>query len=96
MYVYKDKKYQFDIHTSSLVYFFWEKNKVITTLRNLTTSRAPVVKVSFHPKNHSVICVVGVGFFRMARLTEGVFKTFGFSKVDSFPAEALYLSFMNH
>ncbi len=36
--------------------------------------------MSFHPKNHNVICVVGSGFFRMCRLTEGVLKPFGFQK----------------
>ncbi len=38
-------------------------------------------KVSFHPKNHNVICVVGSGFFRMCKLTEGILKPFGFQKV---------------
>ena len=67
----------------SLVYFFWEKNKVITSLRNLTTSKNPIHEVSFHPKNHSIICIVGSGFFRMCRLTEGVLKPFGFQKVET-------------
>ena len=64
----------------SLVYFFWEKNKVITTLKGLTTQKAPITEVTFHPKDHNVICVVGAGFFRMCRLTEGVLKPFGFAK----------------
>ena len=34
----------------SLVYFFWEKNKIITTLKKMTTSKAPVTEVSFHNK----------------------------------------------
>eukprot|EP00094_Tigriopus_californicus_P008583 TCALIF_08273-PA protein Name:"Similar to WDR65 WD repeat-containing protein 65 (Homo sapiens)" AED:0.08 eAED:0.08 QI:0/0.28/0.12/0.75/0.42/0.37/8/0/1160 len=64
----------------SLVYFFWEKNKVITTLKNLSTPKVPIHEVSFHPKNHNVICIIGSGFFRMCRLTEGVLKQFGFQK----------------
>ena len=53
---------------------------MITTLRNLTTSRSPITEVSFHPKNHNIICVVGSGFFRLCRLTEGVLKQFGYAK----------------
>ena len=55
----------------SLVYFFWEKNKVITTLRNLSTAKNPITEVSFHPKDRSVVCVIGHGVFKMCRLTEG-------------------------
>lgn len=49
----------------SLVYFFWEKNKVITTLKNLSTIKNPVTQVSFHPKDRSVVCVVGQGIFKV-------------------------------
>ena len=66
----------------SLVYFFWEKNKVITTLKNLSTTRNPVTQVSFHPKDRSVVCIVGQGIFKMCRLTEGVLKQFGFQKAE--------------
>ena len=55
----------------SLVYFFWEKNKVITTLRNLSTAKNPITEVSFHPKDRAVVCVIGHGVFKMCRLTEG-------------------------
>ena len=51
----------------SLVYFFWEKNKVITTLRNLSTIKNPIEEVSFHPKDRSVVCVIGQGIFKMCR-----------------------------
>ena len=66
----------------SLVYFFWEKNKVITTLKNMSTAKNPVTQVSFHPKDRSVVCIVGQGIFRMCRLTEGVLKQFGFQKAE--------------
>ena len=66
----------------SLVYFFWEKNKVITTLKNMSTSRNPIAQVSFHPKDRSVVCIVGQGIFKMCRLTEGVLKQFGFQKAE--------------
>ena len=49
----------------SLVYFFWEKNKVITTLKNLSTIKNPVTQISFHPKDRSVVCVVGQGIFKV-------------------------------
>ena len=38
----------------SLVYFFWEKNKVITTLKNMSTIRNPIAQVSFHPKGQEI------------------------------------------
>ena len=66
----------------SLVYFFWEKNKVITTLKNMSTIRNPIAQVSFHPKDRSVVCIVGQGIFKMCRLTEGVLKQFGFQKAE--------------
>ena len=66
----------------SLVYFFWEKNKVITTLRNLSTPKNPITEVSFHPKDRSVVCIIGQGIFKMCRLTEGILKPFGFSKSE--------------
>ena len=50
----------------SLVYFFWEKNKVITTLKNLSTAKNPVTEVSFHPKDRSIVCIVGQGIFKVS------------------------------
>ena len=52
----------------SLVYFFWEKNKIITTLKNLSTAKNPVTQVSFHPKDRSIVCVVGQGIFKVRRI----------------------------
>ena len=65
-----------------LVYFFWEKGKVITTSKTVTSSSGWVTEVSFHPKDHDVVCIVGKGIFRLCRLIEGVLKTFGFTKGD--------------
>ena len=48
-----------------MVYFFWEKNKVITTLKNLSTSKNPITEVSFHPKDRTVVCIVGQGTFEL-------------------------------
>lgn len=53
---------------------------MITTLKNLSTFRNPVTEVSFHPKDHNIICIVGSGIFKMCRLTEGILKPFGFQK----------------
>ena len=50
-----------------LVYFFWEKGKVITSSR----TGGCVTEVSFHPKDHDIVCIVGRGIFRMCRLIEG-------------------------
>ena len=65
-----------------MVYFFWEKNKVITTLKNLSSAKNPITEVSFHPKDRSVVCIIGQGIFKMCRLTEGILKPFGFSKSE--------------
>ena len=65
-----NSSYKF-VFNYSLVYFFWEKNKVITTLRNLSTAKNPITEVSFHPKDRAVVCVIGHGVFKMCRLTEG-------------------------
>ena len=50
-----------------LVYFFWEKGKVITSSK----TGGWVREVSFHPKDHDVVCIVGKAIFRMCRLIEG-------------------------
>ena len=54
-----------------LVYFFWEKGKVITTSRTVTSAQASVTEVSFHPKDHDIVCIIGRNTFRMCRLIEG-------------------------
>ena len=54
-----------------LVYFFWDKGKVITTSKTVTSSAGSVTEVSFHPKDHDVVCIIGKSTFRMCRLIEG-------------------------
>ena len=54
-----------------LVYFFWEKGKVITTSKTVTSSAGSVTEVSYNPKDHDVVCIIGKGIFRMCRLIEG-------------------------
>ena len=58
-----------------LVYFFWEKGKVITTSKTVTSSAGSVTEVSFHPKDHDVVCIIGKSTFRMCRLIEGTTTT---------------------
>ena len=41
-----------------------------------------VAVISFHPKDHDIVCIVGRGIFRLCRLIEGVLKPFGFAKGD--------------
>jgi hypothetical protein len=38
--------FNWDFAFCSLVYFFWEKNKIITTLKSLSTVKNPVTEVS--------------------------------------------------
>ena len=55
---------------------------MITTSKTVTSSSGWVTEVSFHPKDHDVVCIVGKGIFRLCRLIEGVLKTFEFTKGD--------------
>ena len=48
--------------------------------KDCTYSRAPVCEVTFHPRDHNVIRVVGSEF--LCQLTEGVLKPFGFAKEE--------------
>ena len=67
-----------------LVYFFWEKGKVVTTARTVNQSLGGSVNsVSFHPKDRDIVCIVGKGIFKMCKLIEGNLKPYGFIKGDS-------------
>lgn len=66
-----------------LVYFFWEKGKVITTVSRAVREPGGFVhSVSFHPKDRDIVCIVGKNVFKMCKLIEGNLKPFGFTKGD--------------
>lgn len=65
-----------------LVYFAWEKAKVMAQLRTSAQSHLPVYHVSFNPRDNTQICVTGNQIMKLYRYTEGNLKQFGYSKSD--------------
>ncbi|KAM4741198.1 cilia- and flagella-associated protein 57 [Anableps anableps] len=65
-----------------LIFWFWEKNKVLATLKT-TTSNNPVTQISFSPHNNMQVCVSGNSVFKMFRYSEGVLKQSSIAKVES-------------
>ncbi|RVE72493.1 hypothetical protein OJAV_G00042240 [Oryzias javanicus] len=66
-----------------LVFWLWEKNKVLASIKT-TTSSNPVNQVSFNPHNNTQLCVSGSGVFKLLRLSEGVLKQTSTAKVENF------------
>ncbi|XP_011473927.1 cilia- and flagella-associated protein 57 [Oryzias latipes] len=66
-----------------LVFWLWEKNKVLASVKT-TTSSNPVNQVSFSPHNSTQLCVSGSGVFKLLRLSEGVLKQTSTARVENF------------
>ncbi|KAM4581818.1 cilia- and flagella-associated protein 57 [Fundulus diaphanus] len=66
-----------------LIFWFWEKNKVLAMLKT-TTSNNPITQISFSPHNNMQVCVSGNGVFKMFRYSEGVLKQSSIAKGESF------------
>ncbi|XP_033738759.1 cilia- and flagella-associated protein 57-like [Pecten maximus] len=67
----------------TLLYWTWEKSKVmaVTKTSNPQTN-PPVYQVSFNPQDNTQLCVVGNGIFKHFRYSEGNLKTFNFQKME--------------
>jgi len=67
----------------TLLYWTWEKSKVmaVTKTSNPQTN-PPVYQVSFNPQDNTQLCVVGNGIFKNYRYSEGNLKTFNIQKVE--------------
>ncbi|XP_024126534.1 cilia- and flagella-associated protein 57 isoform X2 [Oryzias melastigma] len=65
-----------------LVFWLWEKNKVLASMKT-TTSSNPVNQVSFSPHSNTQLCVSGSGVFKLLRLSEGVLKQTSTAKVEN-------------
>uniref|UniRef100_H2ZKC6 Cilia- and flagella-associated protein 57 n=1 Tax=Ciona savignyi TaxID=51511 RepID=H2ZKC6_CIOSA len=65
-----------------LVYWAWEKSKIMATMKTTNQSGQPVYQVSFNPQDNTQICVVGNHIFKLFRYAEGNLKPFGFQKMD--------------
>ncbi|KAM8999832.1 cilia- and flagella-associated protein 57 isoform 1-T1 [Sarcophilus harrisii] len=62
---------------SNLVYWMWEKQKVMAIIRT-DTQNNPIYQVSFNPQDNTQICVVGNGIFKLFRYAEGTLKQTNF------------------
>ncbi|XP_078485320.1 cilia- and flagella-associated protein 57 [Ciona intestinalis] len=65
-----------------LVYWAWEKSKIMATMKTTNQSGQPVYQVSFNPQDNTQICVIGNHIFKLFRYAEGNLKQFGFQKMD--------------
>lgn len=67
----------------TLLYWTWEKSKIMATTRTSNPQGNPAVyQVSFNPQDNTQICVVGNGIFKLFRYSEGNLKQFAFQKLE--------------
>uniref|UniRef100_A0A8D0WH65 Cilia- and flagella-associated protein 57 n=1 Tax=Sus scrofa TaxID=9823 RepID=A0A8D0WH65_PIG len=64
---------------SNLVYWLWEKQKVMAIVRIDTQSNA-IYQVSFSPQDNTQVCVTGNGMFKLLRFAEGTLKQTNFQR----------------
>uniref|UniRef100_F6PN18 Cilia- and flagella-associated protein 57 n=1 Tax=Ornithorhynchus anatinus TaxID=9258 RepID=F6PN18_ORNAN len=77
-----DSKYlvtQTDPPESNLIYWMWEKQKVMATIRTDTQSNL-IYQVSFNPQDNTQVCVTGHGIFKLFRYAEGMLKQTNFQR----------------
>ncbi|XP_039259037.2 cilia- and flagella-associated protein 57-like isoform X2 [Styela clava] len=66
----------------TLVYWVWEKSKVMATMKTTNQAGQPIYQVSFNPQDNTQICVTGNHIFKLFRYAEGNLKQFGFQKLE--------------
>lgn len=64
---------------SNLVYWLWEKQKVMAIFRT-DVQNNPVYQVSFNPQDNTQVCVTGNGMFKLLRFAEGALKQTNFQR----------------
>ncbi|GAB5574965.1 cilia- and flagella-associated protein 57 isoform X1 [Prionailurus iriomotensis] len=64
---------------SNLVYWLWEKQKVMAIIRTDSQNNA-VYQVSFNPQDNTQVCVTGNGMFKLLRFAEGTLKQTNFQR----------------
>ncbi|XP_058298827.1 cilia- and flagella-associated protein 57 isoform X3 [Hylobates moloch] len=64
---------------SNLVYWLWEKQKVMAIV-TIDTQNNPVYQVSFSPQDNTQVCVTGNGMFKLLRFAEGTLKQTNFHR----------------
>ncbi|XP_007951295.1 cilia- and flagella-associated protein 57 [Orycteropus afer afer] len=77
-----DSKYllaQTSTPESNLVYWLWEKQKVMAIVRTDTQNNA-IYQVSFNPQDNTQVCVTGNGILKLLRFAEGTLKQTNFQR----------------
>ncbi|XP_075386789.1 cilia- and flagella-associated protein 57 [Tenrec ecaudatus] len=77
-----DSKYllaQTSTPESNLVYWLWEKQKVMAIVRTDTQNNT-IYQVSFNPQDNTQVCVTGNGIFKLLRFAEGTLKQTNFQR----------------
>ncbi|XP_036925516.1 cilia- and flagella-associated protein 57 isoform X2 [Sturnira hondurensis] len=64
---------------SNLVYWLWEKQKVMAIVRTDSQNNS-VYQVSFSPHDNTQVCVTGNGMFKLLRFAEGTLKHTNFQR----------------
>ncbi|XP_054576786.1 cilia- and flagella-associated protein 57 isoform X2 [Eptesicus fuscus] len=64
---------------SNLVYWLWEKQKVMAIVKTDTQNNI-VYQVSFSPQDNTQVCVTGNGMFKLLRFAEGTLKQTNFQR----------------
>ncbi|XP_048671545.1 cilia- and flagella-associated protein 57 isoform X4 [Marmota marmota marmota] len=67
---------------SNLVYWLWEKQKVMAIIRT-DTQNNPIYQVSINPQDNTQVCVTGNGMFKLLRFAEGTLKQTNFQRGES-------------
>ncbi|XP_054547102.1 cilia- and flagella-associated protein 57 isoform X3 [Talpa occidentalis] len=64
---------------SNLIYWLWEKQKVMAIIRTDVQNNA-IYQVSFNPQDNTQVCITGNGIFKLLRFTEGTLKQTNFQR----------------
>ncbi|KAM7099461.1 cilia- and flagella-associated protein 57 [Molossus nigricans] len=64
---------------SNLVYWLWEKQKVMAIIK-IDSQNNTVYQVSFSPQDNTQVCVTGNGMFKLLRFAEGTLKQTNFQR----------------
>lgn len=66
----------------TLVYWTWEKSKVMAVTKTSNPANNDIHQISFNPQDNTQICVIGNGIFKLFRYSEGNLKQFAFQKTE--------------
>ncbi|XP_055474475.1 cilia- and flagella-associated protein 57 [Psammomys obesus] len=64
---------------SNLIYWLWEKQKVMAIIR-ADVQNNPIYQVSINPQDNTQLCITGTGIFKLLRFAEGTLKQTNFQR----------------